>query len=54
MAVVSKSDFKGNPILELRWNEDDERPFRFGVSKSRLILECIDEIEAFVEENKKE
>lgn len=54
MAVVTKSDYKGNPILELRWQEHDERPFRFGNNKAKLILECIEDIEQFVEENKKE
>ena len=54
MVVVSKSEFKGNPIIELKRNEFDERPFRFGYSKACLILDALEEIEQFVEDNKRE
>ena len=54
MAIVTKSEYKGHPMLELRWHENDERPFRFGISKSKLILECLDDIKAFVDENTEE
>jgi len=54
MVVVSKSEFKGNQILELKRNEFDERPFRFGLNKSKLILLCIDDIRKFVLEHDKD
>jgi len=54
MVVVKESEFKGNPILELWLHEHDMRPFRFGVLKSKLILDSIDEIREFYEKNKRE
>ena len=33
---------------------DDEYPFKFGVGKAKLILENIDAIKEFVEENDNE
>lgn len=50
--MVEKSEYKGKPILILKRNEDDKFPFSFGLSKARLILENIEEIKKFVEENK--
>ena len=50
--MVEKGEFKGNPLLVLKRNENDKYPFSFGVSKARLILEHIEDIEAFVEESK--
>ena len=35
-------------------DEDDEYPFKFGVGKAKLILENIDAIKEFVEENDNE
>ncbi len=50
--MIEKTEFKGKPILILKRNEEDKYPFSFGVSKARLILENIEEIKKFVEENK--
>ncbi|MFH1230204.1 MAG: hypothetical protein V1709_01765 [Planctomycetota bacterium] len=50
--MIEKSEYKGKPILILKRNEDDKFPFSFGLSKARLILENIEEIKKFVEENK--
>jgi len=50
--MVEKSEYKGKPILILKRDEDDKFPFSFGMSKARLILENIEEIKKFVEENK--
>lgn len=52
--VVERSEFKGKPVLILRRNEDDKYPFSFGLTKARLILENLEEIKRFVEENAKE
>ena len=44
-------EFKGNKILTLKRNESDKYGFTFGVKKAQLILENIDVIKKFVEEN---
>ena len=49
--MVERGEFKGKPILMIRRSEDDRYPFSFGLSKARLIIENIDEIKKFVEEN---
>jgi hypothetical protein len=49
--MVEKSEFKGKPIIILRRNPEDKFPFSFGVSKAKLILEHLEEIKKFVEEN---
>ena len=54
MVVAKKSRFKGYPVLEIRWMEDDPYPMKFGMKKAELIVEAIDEIKKFVEENKEE
>jgi hypothetical protein len=52
--MVEKSEFKGRPVIKLLRNEEDEYPFTFGLKKAQLILENINEINSFVEENKEE
>lgn len=52
--MVERSDFKGKPVLIMRRTEDDKYPFTFGLSKAKLILENIEEIKRFVEDNSKE
>jgi hypothetical protein len=51
--MVERSVFKDKPVLIIRRSEDDKFPFSFGMSKARLILENIDEIKKFVEDNTK-
>jgi hypothetical protein len=53
MSIVEESEFKGNVMLVLKNNEDDQYPFQFGVRKAQLILENIDAIKSFVEKNAK-
>ena len=48
---VAFGEYKGKPILIL--NPDDRFPFSFGLSKARLILQHLDDIRAFVEQNDK-
>ena len=48
---VKFEEYKGNPIIVLSRDEDDEYPFRFGVSKAKLILEHIKQIEDFVRDH---
>jgi hypothetical protein len=52
--MVERSEFKGKPVLIIRRSEDDKYPFTFGMSKARLILENLEEIKRFVEDNSKE
>lgn len=52
--MIERSEYKGKPVLIIKRNEDDKYPFAFGLSKARLILENIEEIKRFVEENSKE
>ena len=53
MSIVSESEFKGNPMLVIKNDEEDKYPFQFGLRKARLILENIEEIKKFVEKNEK-
>jgi hypothetical protein len=52
--VIERSEFKGKPVLILKRAEDDKYPFAFGMAKARLILENLEEIKRFVEDNTKE
>ena len=49
--MIEKSEFRGNPIIVLKRDENDRFPMSFGLSKARLILENMEEIKKFVEEN---
>lgn len=49
MAIVEESEFKGNPMIVLKNDEEDKYPFQFGVKKAKLVLENIDDIKKFVE-----
>ena len=51
--MVERSEFKGKPVLIMRRSEDDKYPFTFGMSKARLIIENLEEIKRFVEDNSK-
>ncbi len=53
MSIVSESEFKGNPMIVIKNDEEDKYPFQFGVKKAKLVLENIDAIKAFVEKNDK-
>lgn len=49
--MIERSEYKGKPLIVIKRNEDDKYPFSFGLSKAKLILENIEEIKKFVEEN---
>ena len=49
MAIVSESEFKGNPMIVIKNDEEDKYPFQFGVKKAKLVLENIEAIKKFVE-----
>ena len=48
---VEESEFKGRPMIILRW--DDEKlgrfVFQFGLSKAKMIIASIDQIRKFVD-----
>lgn len=52
--MIERTEYKGKPVIILRRDENDKYPFSFGLTKAKLILENIEEIKRFVEENTKE
>lgn len=52
--MIEKNEYKGNPVIILKRDENDKYPFSFGLSKARLIVDNMDEIKKFVEENNKD
>lgn len=52
--VSERSEYKGSPMIKLMRDETDRYPFQFGVRKAQLILENIDDIKQFVEEEGEE
>ena len=51
--IVERGEFKGKPVLILKRDEEDKYPFSFGLMKAKLIVENIEAIKKFVEENSK-
>ncbi len=51
--IIEKSEYRGNPLLVIKRNEDDKYPFSFGVTKAKMILESIEDIKKFVAEHDK-
>ena len=49
--IVERREYKGKPILVIKRDENDKYPFSFGISKAKLILDNLEEIKKFVEEN---
>lgn len=49
--IAERSEYKGRPVLVLKRSEDEKFPFSFGLAKAKMILENIEEIKKFVEEN---
>ena len=52
--MIERTEFKGKPVLVIKRDENDKYPFSFGMTKARLILENLEEIKRFVEENSKD
>lgn len=53
MSIVEESEFKGNPMIVIKSDEQDQFPFQFGLKKAKLVLENIEEIKKFVEKHDK-
>jgi hypothetical protein len=45
-------EFKGNPVITLKQSEEDPFGFTFGLTKAKLILDHLEDIKKFYEENK--
>lgn len=50
MVIVEYDEYKGNKLIVLKRNELDRYPLKFGKGKANLIIEAIDEIKKFAEE----
>jgi len=50
---VEFDEYRGNKMIVLKRDKDDNYPFKFGLRKAQLILDHIDEIKKFVKENDK-
>lgn len=48
--AVEYSEFKGNKIIKLKKDDNDQFPFSFGKGKAKLIVANIEEIKKFSEE----
>lgn len=48
--VTERGEYKGTATITLRRDEEDKYGFCFGVRKAQLILENLDDIKQFVEE----
>lgn len=51
MSIVSESEYKGNPMIVIKIDEEDKFPFQFGIKKAKLILENIEDIKKFVQKH---
>jgi hypothetical protein len=47
---VEYGEFKGNKMIILKRDENDKFPFQFGRGKAKLIVENMDAIKQFAEE----
>lgn len=50
--VAEVITFKGHRILALKWTEDEQKAFQFGLKKAELILQEIESIKKFVKDGK--
>jgi len=51
--MVERTEYKGKPVMTIRRDENDKFPFSFGITKAKMILENLEEIKRFVEDNTK-
>ena len=49
---VEFDEYRGNKMIVLKRDKDDNYPFKFGLRKAQLILDHLDDIKKFVKENK--
>jgi hypothetical protein len=51
--MVERGEYRGQPVIIIKRDANDRFLFSFGLRKARLILDNINEIKKFVEENNK-
>ena len=49
--IAERGEYKGSKVLVLKRDENDKYPFSFGLAKAKLILEHVEDIQEFVDEN---
>lgn len=50
MSIVDYGEYKGNKLIVLKRDENDQYAFSFGKGKARLIVENFEAIKKFAEE----
>lgn len=48
--MIEYGEFKGNKMIILKRDENDKFPFQFGRGKAKLIVENMEAIKKFAEE----
>jgi hypothetical protein len=48
--MIEYGEFKGNKMIILKRDENDKFPFQFGKGKAKLIVENMEAIKQFAEE----
>jgi len=48
---VVRTEFKGHKMIQFKESVDDKYGLSFGLKKAKIILEHIEDIKKFVEEN---
>ena len=51
MSTVKRTSFKGMSLFQIYRTPEDMYPFQMGVRKAQLVLDHIDELKKFVEDN---
>lgn len=50
MGIVEFDEYKGRELMVLKGGETDRYPFKFGLKKAKLMVEHIDDVRKWVEE----
>jgi hypothetical protein len=48
--VVEFDEYKGNKMIVLKRDENDNYPFKFGKMKAKLLVEHFEDVKKFAEE----
>lgn len=51
--LIEETEFKGRPTITIRFDENDQYPFSFGIGKAKKVLGALEEIKAFIEKHDK-
>lgn len=52
--IVEHGEYKGSKVITFKKDETDKFPFSFGMAKAQIIVDHIEDIKKFVEDNKKQ